>query len=347
VSSAGRLFGVSALSSFGAGAQGASLAAGLAGPTTAGAAGATGLGASFAAAAPWLAGALAIFSAKDALFGRKLKDSSISGTFGGDVGFSGATEQFYKGGLFRSDKTVTESLGADVAAPLAASAKAVRDQVQAYAEALALPTQAVASFTESIKFSTKGLSPDQISAKLQEALAGFGNSLAGTLSGDIGPFAKAGEKAGDTLARLATSLGNVNPLLSQLGLDLLGVGAAGGDAASKLVDLFGGFDKLGSSAGQFYQQFYSEQERADQARKALAASLADVGLSVPATRDAFRDLVEAQDLTTNSGRAAFAALLEVSGAFAELTPATGELAETLRDTAAIAQERVSLEERLA
>jgi tape measure domain-containing protein len=346
VSSAGRLFGVSALSSFGAGAQGASLAAGLAGPTTAGAAGATGLGASFAAAAPWLAGALAIFSAKDALFGRKLKDSSISGTFGGDVGFSGATEQFYKGGLFRSDKTVTESLGADVAAPLAASAKAVRDQVQAYAEALALPTQAVASFTESIKFSTKGLSPDQISAKLQEALAGFGNSLAGTLSGDIGPFAKAGEKAGDTLARLATSLGNVNPLLSQLGLDLLGVGAAGGDAASKLVDLFGGFDKLGSSAGQFYQQFYSEQERADQARKALAASLADVGLSVPATRDAFRDLVEAQDLTTNSGRAAFATLLEVSGAFAEMTPATGELAETLRDTAAIAQERVSLEERL-
>jgi hypothetical protein len=346
VSSAGSLFGSSALSSFGAGLQGSSLAAGLAGPTTAGASGAIGLGSSFAAAVPYIAAAVALYAAKDQLFGRKLKDTSITGSFGGDAGFSGQTEKFFKGGVFRSDKTVTEALGADVAGPLAASAKAVRDQVTAYAEALALPTKAVASFTESIKFSTKGLNQDQITAKLQEALAGFGNSLAGTLSGDIGPFAKAGEKAGDTLARLATSLGNVNPLLSQLGLDLLGVGAAGGDAASKLIDLFGGFDKLGSSAGQFYQQFYSEQERIDQARTALTATLADVGLSVPATRDAFRDLVEAQDLTTDSGRAAFAALLEVSGAFAELTPATGDLAETLRDTAAIAQERVSLEERL-
>jgi tape measure domain-containing protein len=269
VSSAGSLFGSSALSSFGAGLQGSSLAAGLAGPTTAGASGAIGLGSSFAAAVPYIAAAVALYAAKDQLFGRKLKDTSITGSFGGDAGFSGQTEKFFKGGVFRSDKTVTEALGADVAGPLAASAKAVRDQVTAYAEALALPTKAVASFTESIKFSTKGLNQDQITAKLQEALAGFGNSLAGTLSGDIGPFAKAGEKAGDTLARLATSLGNVNPLLSQLGLDLLGVGAAGGDAASKLVDLFGGFDKLGSSAGQFYQQFYSEQERIDQARTAL------------------------------------------------------------------------------
>lgn len=346
VSSAGRLFGVSALSSFGAGAQGASLAAGLAGPTTAGAAGATGLGASFAAAAPWLAGALAIFSAKDALFGRKLKDTSIEGTFGGEAGFSGSTEQFYKGGLFRSNKTVTDALGADIAQPLAAGAQALRAQVTAYAEALALPTDAVAQFTDSIRLSVKGLSPEQVTAKLQEALAGFGEGLAGTLSADVGPFAKAGEKTGDTLARLARSLGAVNPLLAQLGLDVLAVGVGGADAASKLADAFGGLDKLGSAAGSFYQNFYSEQERAAKASEALAATLADVGLSVPATREAFRDLVEAQDLTTEAGRSTFATLLEVSDAFAQLTPATGTLAETLRSAADIAQERASLEDRL-
>jgi hypothetical protein len=166
------------------------------------------------------------------------------------------------------------------------------------------------------------------------------------LSGDIGLFAKAGEKAGDTLARLATSLSSVNPLLSQLGLDLLDVGAAGGDAASKLVDLFGGFDKLGSAAGQFYQQFSQRAGARRPGAQGACPTLADVGLAVPATRDAFRDLVEAQDLTTEGGRSAFAALLEVSGAFAELTPASGKLAETLKDAAAIAQERAALEERL-
>ena len=343
---AGKLFGSSALAEFGAGAQGSAVAAGLAGPTTAGAGGALGFGASVSAALPWVAGALALFSAKDALFGRKLKDSSIVGTFGGDAGFSGSAEQAYKGGLFRSNKTVTDALGADIAQPLAAGAQALRAQVTAYAEALALPTDAVAQFTDSIRLSVKGLSPEQVTAKLQEALAGFGEGLAGTLSADVGPFAKAGEKTGDTLARLARSLGAVNPLLAQLGLDVLAVGVGGADAASKLADAFGGLDKLGSAAGSFYQNFYSEQERAAKASEALAATLADVGLSVPATREAFRDLVEAQDLTTEAGRSTFATLLEVSDAFAQLTPATGTLAETLRSAADIAQERASLEDRL-
>lgn len=342
--SAGKLFGVEALSSLGTGLKGGSLAAGLAGPTTAGAGGAVGLGSTLATAAPYIAAAVALFSAKDALFGRKLKDTSIVGTFGGEQGFTGSTEQFFKGGLFRSNKTTTQALAADIADPLAASAQAVRAQVTAYAQALGLPTEAIAQATESIKFSTKGLSPEQIQAKLQEALGGFGNKLASTL--DLGEFAKAGEKAGDTLARLATSLSGVNPLLSKLGLSLLDIGTQGAAAASSLVDSFGGLDKLGAAAGTFFEQFYSEAERTGKAQEALAATLSSVGLAVPATREAFRDLVEAQDLTTDSGRAAFAALLQVSGAFAELVPATGDLAKSLRNAAQVAQERAKLEDEL-
>jgi len=158
VSGAGQLFGSTALSTFATGMQGNALAAGLAGPTTAGASGILGAGASFASAVPYIAGALALFSAKDALFGRKLKDTSITGTLGGEAGFSGATEQFFKGGLFRSNKTETKALDAEVSGPLAASVQAIKKTVSDYAGALNLPVDQIAGFTQAIKFSTKDLS---------------------------------------------------------------------------------------------------------------------------------------------------------------------------------------------
>ncbi|MDD3675883.1 tape measure protein [Thauera propionica] len=69
ISGAGSLLGSSTLGAFGAGMQGSTLAAGLAGPTTAGASGAMGLGASFGSALPWLAGGLAIANALGAFKG--------------------------------------------------------------------------------------------------------------------------------------------------------------------------------------------------------------------------------------------------------------------------------------
>src|SRR5690606_14168291 len=55
--------------------KGATLAAGLAGPTAAGAGGAVGLGSIIGAAAPWLAGGLALYS----LFGDKVQGETRSG----------------------------------------------------------------------------------------------------------------------------------------------------------------------------------------------------------------------------------------------------------------------------
>jgi len=333
VSGAGSLLGSSALSTFATGMQGSTLAAGLAGPTTAGASGILGAGASFASAVPYLAGALALFSAKDALFGRKLKDTSITGTLGGEAGFTGATEQFFKGGLFRSNKTETKALDATVSDPLAASVQAIKKTVADYAGALNLPAEQIASFTQSIKFSTKDLSPEQVQAKLQEALAGFGDALAGTFAGELGPFQATGEKAGQTLARLAGAISGVNPLLEQLGLKVFDVGLAGADAASQLAAQLGGLEGLSQTSSAYFQAYYSDAERAAKATEGITSVLGQVGLSLPATREEFRKLVEAQDLTTESGRNSFAALLKVSGAFAELTPAAEASAQAINAAA--------------
>lgn len=330
---AGNLFGSTALSTLGTGMQGGTLAAGLAGPTTAGAGGLLGAGASIASAVPYIAAAVALYSAKDALFGRKLKDTSITGTLGGEDGFSGSTEKFFKGGLFRSNKTETTALSAEVANPIAEAAKAVRAQITGYAEALNLPVDAIAGFTESIKFSTKDLTPEQIQKKLEEALQGFGDKLAGTLADQVDPFKKAGETTGQTLARLGDSLKTVNPVIDQLGFKLFDIGVQGADAASQLADLFGGSNGLAQAAGSFYQKFYSETERAAKTTEQVTEALAGVGIKLPDTREAFRAIVEAQDLTTESGRKTFATLLGVSDAFDSLSPTVSEVAAAAKEAA--------------
>jgi tape measure domain-containing protein len=97
--------------------------------------------------------------------------------------------------------------------------------------------------------------------------------------------------------------------------------AATQDSVFALQELMGGMDQLQGAYSSYLQNFWSDEERADLMRKQLGLELGKVGLSLPETRDAFRDLVEAQDLSTEAGREAFAALMGVAGAFAEITPA--------------------------
>ena len=106
--------------------------------------------------------------------------------------------------------------------------------------------------------------------------------------------------------------------------------AATQDSVFALQELMGGMDQLQGAYSSYLQNFWSDEERADLMRKQLGLELGAVGLSLPETRDAFRDLVEAQDLNTEAGRAAFAALMGVAGAFAQITPA----AESAADAAA-------------
>jgi hypothetical protein len=80
-------------------------------------------------------------------------------------------------------------------------------------------------------------------------------------------------------------------------------------------------EALGANLGTYYTNFYSAEEQRAQAIKNINAATAGSGLdAATATRESFRALVEAQDLTTEAGQRTYAALIGVSGAFAELNP---------------------------
>ncbi len=176
-----------------------------------------------------------------------------------------------------------------------------------------------------------GLSDEQIAAKIAEALATANNELAQQVIGtwvtttdkvvrvvsentgsqgedrsDVysevesnvtttryvaSEYAREGEKAIDTLTRLATSLSSVNAMFGELGVTLLEASLSGGDAASALADAFGGLERMAALSNSFYQTYFSEEERRAALQEKMNAEFEKLGIAVPKSRDEFRKLV--------------------------------------------------------
>ena len=131
------------------------------------------------------------------------------------------------------------------------------------------------------------------------------------------------------MERLGTSLLAVNGVLGTLNQSLLATSLAGADAASQLIEVFGGLENLQNATGAYYQAFYTEDERVAKVTENLKKSFVSLGLSMPDTLAGFRALVEAQDLTTASGRNTYAAMMALAPAFAQVANAASGLSAKL------------------
>ncbi len=280
----------------------------------------------------------ALGGAFNRVFGRKAPVSTGSGITGefSTTGASvqGYNDQFAKGGLFRSNKSWTEysAVSSDLDTFLDQSLVAITGATRDYATLLGLNADAVNGATQSIRVSLKDLNAEQQQAAILGALSGFGDVLAGrVLAGDGASFIRDGETSGAALTRLATSLTTVNVVFDTLNNTLLKGSLIGADAASKLLDAFGGAEKFAAQTSAYYEAFYSQAERTGTATRQLTEVLAGLGLALPESRTAFRELVEAQDLYTDAGRSTYAALIGLAPVFDQITQATEQMGKALSD----------------
>ncbi len=273
--------------------------------------------------------------------GPKVTEQGITGSIGaGDFTGQAYRDILEKGGLFRSDKRYTEmaSVSGAIESMLDAGAADVLAKAKEYGAALGLPVESLAGVTQEFKIA---LTDD--AAKNREAivsaLGGYGDALVKGFADAVAPLAAYGETTVQTIERVGGAIQSVNAVLGALGVQALAASVDGGKAALALQDLFGGVAGLQQAAGTYLQGYYTDAERAALTTKSLAQEFGRFGAAVPATREQFRELVSAQDLTTASGREAFAALMGVADAFATIVPAA-------RSAESILQERLGLEQRL-
>jgi tape measure domain-containing protein len=148
----------------------------------------------------------------------------------------------------------------------------------------------------------------------------------------------------DQLANVVSEINATQVVLQSLGASVKVFAGLSGDAVLNIISASGGLQSFSASLGAYYENFYSEQEKFDAKLQGLNTRLQDLAAGgafadsseqffkaiTEPTRANFRKLIEAQDLTTTSGQATYAALLSLSGVVAELTPVTEAAAEAVQ-----------------
>lgn len=257
----------------------------------------------------------------------QIRNAGVTGSItGGDFTGNATAQAVQQAGfvrkLFGGGEKVTDlttALPEEIGRFLDAGAAGILDKAKSYGAALGLPADALTTVSAAIS-----IKADEAGKLTQDALvgalSGYGDALVAGFADAVKPLAAYGETTVQTIERVGASILGVNEVLDALGLSALKASIEGGKAATELEALFGGLNTLQQAAGSYVQNYYSDAERAALATKGIGQALAGVGLALPTTRDQFRALVDAQDLTTNSGRQAFAALMGVADAFAAITP---------------------------
>lgn len=121
----------------------------------------------------------------------------------------------------------------------------------------------------------------------------------------------------------------VKDVFDTVGAAMTQLKGLGYEARESLVALAGGVENLTAGLASYYQNFYTDAERANASTEQLRKQFSDMGMTLPATREAFRQLVEAQDLTTEAGRKMYAQLIGLSGAFVQSADAAKSAMQSL------------------
>lgn len=131
-------------------------------------------------------------------------------------------------------------------------------------------------------------------------------------------------------------------------------------AADNIAQYVGGLDNLSALQSQYYQAFFTEEERLAHLTEDLTAQFSAMGMALPDTRQGVRDVVESLELMGASGQQQLATVLQLNQPLAQYiaameeqraaAAAAGEAvddsADSMRALADIARERETLEMQL-
>ena len=209
-------------------------------------------------------------------------------------------------------------------------------------------SSAIENFKISIgKVSFKDLSGEEIQSELEAIFSQQADLLAEYAAPALKEYQQIGEGLFETLARVASEFVTFNSYVDALGLNFNATGLDAIAAQQAIAGFSGGMETLSENLSSYYENFFTEEERAANQMKLLTAEMNTLGYdAVPTSREAFRSLVEGIDLTTEAGQKQFAGLVALNEVFADLVPETEALVAASRSAADIAKERTDLEQRL-
>jgi hypothetical protein len=241
-------------------------------------------------------------------------------------------------GLVKKTSTSTQSRALDqaMADQLAGVFAGISDSLQIAttsfgADANVIAQQLASSVISIPAVSLRGLKGQELQDALNAVFSGAADKLAQTVAPGFEALQKTGEGYYETVIRASNALATANGQLDRLRLRLFSVSVAGATAATQLAELFGGINELNAASQAFYEDYFSEAERAAQSTKDMTQALATVNLALPGSKDELRALAGTLDLNTESGRKAYQVLLAIAPEFAATADAAAKFAKDTAD----------------
>lgn len=301
-------------------------------------AGLTALGSTIGAAIPYVAAAIAIYSA----FAKPVQEDPHD-----NADSSGLSVKLSKAGVTGSGTQITDEVGGGTAYTWVEGQTSGQgrwnDGTALSSDATALldaQTKAVfasgAAIANALGLTADGLDDVSVAnarfASAEAALSALSDEVARAVLPSIADFRGSGETLAQTLVRVATNVKDVEGWSARLGLSLDGL-----TNKNALATAFGGSTAMDTALSAYYSAYYSDSERQAQALKEVDAAIAALNVTVPQSKDEFRALVSSLDLSTAAGQATYASLVALAPAFSEVmaaVSATVSAADTATATAA-------------
>lgn len=189
------------------------------------------------------------------------------------------------------------------------------------------------------RINLQGLSGEEIEERLNAVFGATADNLARAAFPLIDQFQRVGEGAFETLVRVTSTVEAVTSSLTSLGSSARNLGI---EVKLGLADQFESISALTNAVDAYFQAYYTEEEQAASRTAQISSVFASLGLTLPSTLAGFRQLVEAQDLTSASGLETYATLLKLAPAFADLQ----EALNGAKSAADIASEKTDLQRQL-
>ena len=220
--------------------------------------------------------------------------------------------------------------------------KSFNDAILAAAGPLGASTNEIAAKLQDFvvdlgKIDLKDLTGEEIQEKLNAVFGAAADRMASYAFPGMERFQEVGEGLFETLVRVASTVESVT-----FSLDMLGTSIVGIDGKMDLADQFESLSQFSDAAQSYFESYYTKAEQNAAKEAQLAKVMNDLGFVMPDTLANFRSLVEAQDLTTAAGREAYAMLLKLAPAFADLKSAM----DGARSAADILAERENLQKQI-
>lgn len=249
-----------------------------------------------------------------------------------------------------SNSTQYSQLDSELKQQFSAIFRSVGNTVMTAADLLQVETSAVnkrlQEYVVSIgRIDLKNLSGEQIAERLEAVFGAESDKIARAAITGFESIQKVGEGYFETLSRVAAQFELVRVYTERLGDTMQQTGVNGGLLADSIINAFGGISDYQSAVQQYYEDFFTAEERGADAIIEMTRAMSFMGESVPETIQGFKDLVNAQDLTTESGRKAYATLISLSPAFAEMIQAAEDLKSGYRDAVLTSAEMLAFNEQ--